>query len=178
VSYLDKELDPNNLIKVIEKLNERVAILEAHALTGQFERFDIYARVYNASNISINDSTWTYLTFGAERQDTDGIHSKTTNTGRLTCRTPGFYIIFGAVSFDTNATGIRRAAIELNGSDYIAANRFDTSGTGNTTWAIATGYYLNSDDYVQLAVYQTSGGALDVVSWEKGSPEFGMVRVA
>src|SRR3972149_10227706 len=67
-------------------------------------------RVYNNASISINNATWTALTFNAERFDADDLHESVTNPGRLTCKIAGKYLIFGHVVFDSNGTGYRAIA--------------------------------------------------------------------
>jgi len=43
---------------------------------------------------------------------------------------------------------------------------------------ISTIYQLAATDYVELQVYQDSGGDLDINASAASSPEFAMVRVA
>lgn len=43
---------------------------------------------------------------------------------------------------------------------------------------ITTLYDLGVDDYIEVMVYQTSGGALNVEKTAQYSPEFMMVKVA
>jgi len=140
----------------------------------------IGARAYNSGNIAISTSAaWTALTFDSERFDTDGIHSTSTNTDRLTCVTPGVYLITGHAQFAANATGARALGIDLNGGSPIAYQRGDNVGASFTTLvSIATIYQLSAGNYVRLLAWQASGGSLDVVAAGNHSPEFAMVRLA
>lgn len=139
--------------------------------------FDIRARVYNSANISIPNSTVTALTFNSERWDTGatGMHSTATNTNRLTAQLSGLYHIFGHVSFATNAIGIRVVYIRVNGTTNIAIQS-NTALSSDSRFSIGTDYYLSVGHYVELLVYQDSGGALNVLSAGNYSPEFGMTK--
>lgn len=132
------------------------------------------ARVYNSANISIPNNAATALTFNSERWDTDGIHSTTTNTGRLTCVTAGIYSIFGHIRFAANATGIRSVFIRLNGTTIIGSQLNHQSSAAIAELSIVTHYVLAVGNYVELMVYQNSGGALSVDAVGNSSPEFGM----
>lgn len=132
------------------------------------------ARVYNNANISIPNNIATALTFNSERWDTDGIHSTVTNTGRMTCVTPALYAIFGHIQFAANATGIRSIFIRLNGTTIIGSQLNHQSSAAIAELSIATHYVLAVNDYVELMVYQNSGGSLNVNVVGNLSPEFGM----
>lgn len=135
-------------------------------------------RVYNSANISVANNSWQALTFDTERWDTDDIHSTTTNTERLTCATAGTYLITGHISFAANVAGNRGAGIRLGGTTYIATHLgLGGFAVNNTNITIVTMYQLAADEYVELMVYQNSGGALNVELKANHSPEFGMVRI-
>lgn len=133
------------------------------------------ARVYNNAHISLDNTTLTALTFNTERWDTDTIHDTSTNTGRLTCKTAGIYVVTGHVSFAANATGIREARIIHNGSTVYASTRTDAVASGKTNITVSTLVSMAVNDYVELIAYQSSGGALNVEYDASFSPEFGMV---
>ena len=133
-------------------------------------------RVYNDANISIPNATYTVLTFNTERYDSDNIHNLASATDRLTCNTVGKYLIWGHVFFGSNATGIRQLLIKLNGSTYIMRSPHSIDNTGSYCLAMTVAE-LSVDDYVELLVYQNSGGALLVNYSTLVSPEFGMQRI-
>ena len=143
------------------------------------------ARVYNNADIEIANETTTALTFNTERWDNNTIHSTSSNTGRLTCRTAGLYYIYGHVSFASSTdtisstdtdTRARSCAIRLNGTTSLASVGTSpiASGTLQTSYSVSTTYSLAVDNYLELVVYQNSGGALDIVYGANYSPEFGM----
>lgn len=135
----------------------------------------IAARVYNNANISIANATWTDLTFNSERFNTDNLHA---SASRLTATRAGIYQISGAVSFDTNAVGIRSLGIYLNNTTYLAIIQIPVSNYFGDNLVVSTLYYLNPNDYVTLRVQQTSGGNLSVMAFLAISPEFMMARIA
>ncbi len=131
------------------------------------------ARVYNSTNIAIPHNTDTVLTFNSERYDTDSIHSTTSNTSRLVCKTPGVYSITGHVRWLANATGDRVLDIIYNGVKVIARIRRDAM-SASFSISIATQMALSVNDYVELRVNQRSGGDLNVLASAMFSPEFTM----
>lgn len=147
---------------------------------GQVIRLGIGVAVYNSGNQTIADTTNTAVTFDSERWDEAGYHSTVTNTERLTVPTgyAGWYSIAFNVRYANNTTGVRDAAIRLNGSTFIAYNRQNASGGLSTTVVgIATVYYLAAGDYVEAICQQTSGGNLDITAGGNFASEFRMVRL-
>lgn len=123
----------------------------------------IGARVTSTANQSIPNNTETAINFdGTDRYDTNNIHSPTTNNTRLTCNTAGTYIIVGQTSFVGNATGYRSLRINLNAATTIAVLQSNPPGSVECALVVSTIWDMAIGDYVQLAVLQTSGGALNV----------------
>lgn len=136
----------------------------------------IGARVFNSAAITLTTATITYLTFDSERFDTDAIHSTSSNTGRITCNTPGKYLIWANVSYAFNATGRRFLGLRLNGTTLIG-QIVHAPSTGSTELSISTVYDLAAADYIEVKTYQDSGGNLDIQAVGNYSPEFGMDRL-
>lgn len=132
------------------------------------------ARVYNNANISITTATTTALTFNSERYDLSTLHSTSTNTSRLTLPTAGAWFIGGSVAWAANATGVRQLAIRKNGTTILSSvlGPASSGGVNGTQQAVSTEYSFAVNDYVELIVYQDSGGALNVVVVGDYSPEF------
>lgn len=137
------------------------------------------ARAYNSADISISNNSLTPLTFNSERYDTDTIHSTGSDTGRLTCKTAGKYLIVGQIEFAANTSGRRILEIRLNGTTNLAEIEHHPSQTGSapTGMNILTIYDLSVNDYVELLVYQSSGGSLNVNAVANYSPEFMMSKI-
>ena len=140
---------------------------------------DPCCRVYNSGVQSIDHNTLTALTFDSERFDTDNIHSTVANTSRLTCGTAGTYQITGNTQFDNSAAGQwRTTSILLNGATLIGGVSTHRDATSQTRMIATTLYKLAVGDYVELVMYQDTGGALNSEVVANICPEFMMVRVA
>ncbi len=142
------------------------------------EESTLAARVYNSADLSISDSAWTALTFDSETFDDGGLHSTASNTGRLTAPEAGLYAIGCVAAFATNTSGYRAIRIRKNGSATLAQwNQTPVSGT----WTLlegATLIKLSAGDYVEVEVYQNSGGSLAVKTTSDLTPLFWMARIA
>lgn len=138
---------------------------------------DIGANVYHSADQTIANATYTYLAFDSERYDTDTIHDNTTNNSRLTCKTAGKYLIIGQVLFAFNATGSRIIGIVLNHLTTIGTFTIAPNATYTTRCLGATIYDLVVNDYVELIVFQTSGGNLDISAGALTAPQFKMQRI-
>jgi hypothetical protein len=138
---------------------------------------DIGARVYNSGDLTIGTGAWTALTFDSERWDTDTIHSTVANTERLTATTAGTYLIIGQVEWEVDATSQRGCRIYLNGATVIANLWQEHTDVGSCRQNVATIYVLSATDYVELEVYQGTGGNLDVIATANYSLEFMMQKI-
>ena len=141
----------------------------------------IAARAHHSAAISIpNNSETVITTLDSERYDTDTIHDTSSNTGRLTCKTAGKYIIIAQVNWNQATGGRRILSILLNGTTLIGRVEIGSAagGTGFTpAQTAATVYDLAVDDFVEMRVFQDSGGALNVRADSNFSPEFMMSRI-
>lgn len=167
-------VDGSTTISAAKLNNVEQGITDAH--------FQPCARVTHSLAQSISSATNTALAFNTERYDQDGlgtstIHDNTVNNTRLICRVAGKYSIGGNVEWAANATGVRDVFLRLNGSAYIAYSRFSTVVASTIQQGIATDWELAVNDYVELVVFQNSGGGLNVNSTSAYSPEFWMHRV-
>lgn len=117
-----------------------------------------------SGNQSINNATYTAITFDSENFDTDGFHSTATNTSRFTIPTGkgGKYLSTFTAGFVANTTGIRGAAWYKNGALASVAFQMSASSAADTFFASSQIFNLVAGDYLELFLYQSSGGALDV----------------
>lgn len=124
-------------------------------------------QVYNNATQSISSGAFAALTFNSEDIDDGGLHSTVSNTSRITIPTGmgGIYLIGGATFFAANATGIRQIQVLKNGVTIVGTRGltagFSVGGVGPAlhTQALVS---LAAADYVELSVFQDSGGALNV----------------
>lgn len=120
--------------------------------------------LYNTSNYTISNATDTLLTFDTEIVDTDGFHSTSTNTSRITIPAGkgGKYYVFAWGSYANNTTGYRQLEIIVNGRTGTP------SRVGNDAASSANNMGLNpvgaavlaAGDYIEVNTYQNSGGSL------------------
>lgn len=137
----------------------------------------IGARIYNNATQSIPNAAATALTFNSEYFDTDAMHDPLGSyPSRLTATTTGKYVITANVGFEANATGTRMVGIKLNGTTYIAQQTWaGFTGDSNIVNVTAT-VRMNAGDYVEVFVYQSSGGALSTVFFDQATPVFSAIR--
>ena len=119
-------------------------------------------RVYASSSQSISNATDTKIAFANESFDTSGFHSTTVNNTRITIPSglSGYYRVTANIGWLNNGTGRRIFAIALNGGNVSQAELTPTSSV-EPAGSITDTYLLNVGDYLELNVYQTSGGNLN-----------------
>ena len=99
------------------------------------------------------------MNWGSESFDTDGFHSTVTNTSRITIPSGkgGYYKVHGTINWDNNTTGERITSIYKNGS----AIHYGYSAPGiAVASSVLTIMNLSVSDYIEIYVYQGSGGNL------------------
>ena len=138
---------------------------------------DIGARVHHAAGPqTVANVTFVDLLFDSERWDTDGIHSVSSNTSRLTAKTKGKYLIWAGIQWDGNAILQRYMSFLVNNVDTIV-EQMALGGQGPRQ-IISTIYELDVDDYVELRVWQNSGTSRTIIVGPKHSPEFAIQLIA
>lgn len=125
----------------------------------------VSAKAHNTGTESINNITWTPVTFDSETGgwDTDSIHSTSSNTDRFTVPRPGKYLVMGEVYWAANATGFRAMRVTVGGtqkSEDYRINLVATAFTMNHAWQVNCA----ANDIIRIEVYQNSGGALNITN--------------
>lgn len=134
-------------------------------------------KVRHNTSQNIPNATWTSLNFNTDVFDADDMHNVTTNNTRILCKSKGIYIISGNVSFGANNIGDRMLRFIVNGVNIGQSDNVTPTASGiNISFSHI--YNLNVGDYIELQAYQTSGGALEVVSASPFTPTFSTVRVS
>lgn len=109
---------------------------------------------YNASNVSIPNTTYTQITWGNETFDAGNIHAA--SSAVFVTNATGYWLIHGVIQWDTGAGGFCQ----------IYVNR--KSGATNTTMAGTTRF--DSSSYIplpfSLVVSCTSGDELSVYGYQ------------
>lgn len=119
----------------------------------------IGCKVYNSTTQSVADSTETTVTFDSEVFDTDGFHSTSSNTGRMTIPVglSGKYLVIAYLAFQDNSTGFRGALLYKNGSaNAERAVRTQPVGVSgwDTTVVLTEILDLAANDYIEVKAYQ------------------------
>lgn len=118
---------------------------------------------YNLGSQTISNNTFTALTFDSEVFDTDGFHSTSSNTSRITIPSGkgGYYLIRSATQIQNNATGERLMRFYKNGSFADPQFRLGFDSDGHASQILVTWMNLASGDYIECFVLQNSGGNLN-----------------
>lgn len=120
---------------------------------------------------SINNGTWTKLSFNVENYDTDSIHASGTFT--VPAGKQGKWGVIGNACFASGTGGARRVAIYRDGT--IAAQFMaEPNGAGETTSVhVAREFNLSAGSTIEIYVYQNSGGVLGLTGF--GYDNYGSV---
>lgn len=133
-------------------------------------------RMHNSANISIASATMTPLTFDTESDDTDGYHSTSSNTDRVTIPSGlgGWYTVWCGVDWAGNATGVRAIVITINGG--VESDDYDNPATdGFFAISHAVVVKIAAGAILRCAVYQNTGGNLNVNRSASLSPEMRVI---
>ena len=120
------------------------------------------ARAWASGTQNISTATATIITWNSESFDTNSYHSTTTNTGRLTVPTTGYYLLNGLIMFAPNGTGVRILDIKKNGSTsvaYVEEAATTLSATASTVQFTAL-VSAAANDYFEIVAYQNSGSTV------------------
>jgi hypothetical protein len=106
---------------------------------------------------NISNNTATALTFDTETYDTDGYHSTSSNTSRITIPAGkgGYFQVGGHFEMNANTSGFRILSIYKNGSVYKTV--LTTPSGLEPSMMITCPILLAAGDYVELFYTQTSG---------------------
>jgi hypothetical protein len=120
------------------------------------------------------------VTFGQEVFDTNGFHSTTTNTSRVTIPSgqAGYYLCYGKVDYTAGTGNKWSVNILKNGVDSIGAYQEGTVGGDflNQSQVVAIAY-LAEGDYLEIDARQISGGTVNIISNHEGQTNFRGFRI-
>jgi hypothetical protein len=118
----------------------------------------------DASQSGISNNVWTAITFDSELLDSDGYHSTSTNTSRITIPSgkAGKYFVFGGGFNSTSTTGYQLLNVWKNGARIISGQDLGTTNvdadSGRPTFVFI--FDLAVGDYLELMFRQDSGGSV------------------
>lgn len=131
---------------------------------------NIAARVRRTTNQAVANNTGTPLSYDTVDFDTVSMWSNLQPT-RLTCQQAGIYHIWCATFWAVGSDGgYRTAVIVLNGdgTNLEQGEHLHPNAAGNASaQTVSTLIQLALNDYVELWVYQGSGGSLNILSGTK-----------
>ena len=132
------------------------------------------AAVYLTSSISIPNNAWTVVGWTNEFFDSDAYHDNSTNNSRLTIPSgyAGKYLISGNINWDASgASSIRGIQIYKNGAGIVIPVVVQpiTNGTNGTNTSFAYALNLSVADYIQIYLYQNTGGNLTMTGGTQDS---------
>ena len=115
---------------------------------------------YASSAQSIPNTTWTSITLNNNRIDSYNGHSTSINTSRYTSALQGWYMVHGNIPL--NVAHSPSGRLTVNGSVVLGSQIpgfQSTSGTGGVQPHFPV--LLNVGDYVEMQVFQSSGGSVN-----------------
>jgi hypothetical protein len=126
------------------------------------------ASLYNTSNsFTVPNNSFAAITWNNSQDDNWGGHSNVTNPSRYTAQVAGVYRFSGAFATVANATGYRLGGWALNGAEYASGNAntrvYNSNPSGTVINSVSLGTVkirMNVGDYVEMWVFQNSGGTL------------------
>jgi hypothetical protein len=84
---------------------------------------------------------------------------------RLVAPLDGWYVVTGFASFAANATGVRAVRVRKGGSAFLASDRRTAFASFDNDMSVVVGpVELAAAEYVELLVFQNSGGALNLLA--------------
>ena len=135
----------------------------------------IQARAYHASAQDMTTGLIQVVALDSERWDNDTMHDASTNNERLTATTAGTYLIEGHIEWEANTTGRRILYLYFNGVIRKFEEKLPIATA--TTQQISDVFQMAATDYVNLAIFQNSGGNLNILSTAWRTPELTMTRI-
>jgi hypothetical protein len=131
----------------------------------------------NSTDWTISNATNTALTFNTEELDTDGYHSTTTNTERITIPAgkAGKYFVTCRCSFSEGGTvsGYRIIYLAKNGSTIRTTVTAPVRANEFTFVQLSTIVDLAVNDEIRMFVRQNNGGNVNVsAQWDPDVTEF------
>lgn len=131
---------------------------------------------------AIGSGAWTSVLWDTEEFDTDGYHSTASNTNRLTIPTGlgGKFLLLAVGDFASNATGIRGLQVTKNtatANTNVVLQWSSIAYAGISNAISAAGIIALADgDWLNVNVFQNSGGSLNFASFPSGA-HFALYRI-
>lgn len=122
-------------------------------------------RVFDSGTQNISNTTETDITWNSETFDTDGYHSTSSNTERMTIPAgkAGYYLVQTVIRYTTNTSGKTEIYLVKTSGATDTQFALSTAPAASDSGQLASGIvYLAVSDYVRVKVYQNSGGTVTI----------------
>lgn len=117
------------------------------------------------SNQSISNTTTAAISWDTEDRDDATFWAVSPNPTRITFGSAGWAICSAQVRWASNASGKRLTEWRINGSSYYHLDDIpNLSGANDPGQTTSFAHYFSASDYLELTVWQNSGGALNLSS--------------
>jgi hypothetical protein len=118
---------------------------------------------YTGGGTPIPNGVWTvFSTWTTKNWDTDNMQDPVTNPGRVTIRHAGKYLIEVNAAWAANVTGGRGVQLRRNGGNIDSAGQGGGGSADGFSPSASFVLDLAVGEYIEFALYQSSGGALNV----------------
>jgi hypothetical protein len=116
------------------------------------------ALVYSDAHLTVTSGVGLVLLWNSETLDTGSFHSTSTNTGRLTVTTAGYYRLAASIRVlaGSGASDIT-VSIQKNGSAIIRSVETPVIASDNTNLYMNEVVLAAATDYYEVTISQTSG---------------------
>lgn len=157
----------------ITGLSTRLTNIEAvdTAQSGRLTTIETapFCSLARTTDQNIPDSTATAMSWNTETEDSANAHSGT-NPTRMTCMRAGVYALSAAIPWDLNSSTMKyETYFSINGSTLINGTALMKTTSSITVVTTATAIVrLALTDYVEVIVWQNSGGTLAVTTFHNG----------
>lgn len=155
------------------------SIMNTHVRDNFEALYPAACRVYHSANQAVaSGGGGGTLAFNSEDYDTDAMHSTSVNTSRITATRAGKYHVGAVLIWAANATGQRQVFINRNGSTIAANVHNNAGGSVGAQMALSCDVALTAGQYVEVGVWQNSGGSLNVEAFGIQSPSLWAHRIS
>lgn len=133
----------------------------------------------NTTTQTISNTTFTALTYDGETYDTDNYHSTVTNTSRITIPSSAKYLVFANIMWASNNAGTTyEMNLRKNGSTIHSWNQQKPGTSSQQSMPFAIVLDLAVNDYLEIFMYQDTGGNLGILNTTGQRSNFGCFKVA
>lgn len=126
-------------------------------------------QLYASGTISIPNNTWTAVPWTGTRY-TYGSMWNSGDPTKITCAMTGLGLLNVFVTFPANSTGTRGIAVRDAGVTYLG-QRTIPAPVADCSMTLTKAYILSPLDYLEVMVFQNSGGSLNLTIQNFSHPE-------